>query len=221
MIIAIDGPAGSGKSTVASKLAKKLNFRYIETGSMYRAVAWQAMKRDIDLRDKEAVTQTAENINMKFIPQPGGQRVTVDDADITSALKTENIGRAAAIVAANAGVRKILTASQRKMGAAGNVVMDGRDIGTVVFPNAETKIFLIADPEERAGRRYREMKPGLPDLTLESVIQQVKQRDYEDENRAISPLKPADDAIEIDTTHLNIDEVVDKIMRLIPSPETL
>jgi len=221
MIIAIDGPAGSGKSTVASKLAKKLNFRYIETGSMYRAVAWQAMKRDIDLRDKEAVTQTAENINMKFIPQPGGQRVTVDDADITSALKTENIGRAAAIVAANAGVRKVLTANQRKMGAAGNVVMDGRDIGTVVFPNAETKIFLIADPEERAGRRYREMKPGLPDLTLESVIQQVKQRDYEDENRAISPLKPADDAIEIDTTHLNIDEVVDKIMRLIPSPETL
>ncbi len=220
MIIAIDGPAGSGKSTVASEVAHKLHFRYIETGSMYRAVAWQAMKMNIDLRDTAAVTQTAEKINMQFIPQAGGQRILIDGEDITSLLKTETIGSAAAIVAANAGVRQVLTAKQREMGNSGNAVMDGRDIGTVVFPKAETKIFLIADPKERAGRRYRQMKPGMPDLTLDSVISQVKQRDFEDENRDISPLKPADDAIELDTTHLNIDEVVDKIMRLIPSAET-
>ena len=220
MIIAIDGPAGSGKSTVASEVAHKLHFRYIETGSMYRAVAWQAMKMNIDLRDTAAVTQTAEKINMQFIPQAGGQRILIDGEDITSLLKTETIGSAAAIVAANAGVRQVLTAKQREMGNSGNAVMDGRDIGTVVFPEAETKIFLIADPQERAGRRYRQMKPGMPDLTLDSVISQVKQRDFEDENRDLSPLKPADDAIELDTTHLNIDEVVDKIMRLIPSAET-
>jgi len=220
MIIAIDGPAGSGKSTVASVLAKKLNYRYIETGSMYRAVAWQAMQNKIDLNDVEAVTNAAEKIDLKFLPQEGGQRVMIDGEDLTASLKNESIGSAAAIVAANAGVRKALTAKQREMGNSGNSVMDGRDIGTVVFPHAETKIFLIADPEERAGRRYREMKPTTPDLTLEGVISQVKQRDYEDENREISPLKPAEDSIEIDTTHLQIDEVVEKIMQLIPSTES-
>lgn len=214
MIVAIDGPAGSGKSTVARLVAGRLKFQYIETGSMYRAVAWKANQLGIDPKNHDEVAQVARDIEIEFIPTDGiGQRVFVDGRELTRDLKNETIGRMAAEVAANAEVRKILVAKQREMGKAGNVVMDGRDIGTVVFPDADKKFYLDADPVERARRRYEEMKDSHPGLTLDEIVEQVKHRDHEDKNRAASPLRPAEDAVLIDTTHLSIEEVVDTLVR--------
>lgn len=221
MIVAIDGPAGSGKSTVARLVAGRLKFQYIETGSMYRAVAWKANKLGIDPKNRDAVADVARDLEIEFIPADGiGQRVFVDGNELTRELKNETVGRMAAEVAANADVREILVAKQREMGKNGNVVMDGRDIGTVVFPDADKKFYLDADPVERARRRYDEMKDAYPDLTLDEVVEQVRQRDHEDKNRAASPLRAAEDAVRVDTTHLSIDEVVDTLVRDIePTPE--
>lgn len=218
MIVAIDGPAGSGKSTVARILADRLKFTYIETGSMYRAVAWKTDQLGLDPKDEAKVLDVARDIQIEFHPmeEGTGQRLMVDGQDLTGKLKTETIGSRAAIVAANPDVRDILVAKQRDMGKNGNAVMDGRDIGTVVFPNAEKKFYLDADPVERARRRYDEMKEQFPDLNLDEVVEQVKQRDYEDKNRAASPLKAAEDAIVVDTSGKTIEGVVEELMRAMP-----
>ncbi len=218
MIVAIDGPAGSGKSTVARILAERLKFTYIETGSMYRAVAWKVDQLGLDPKDEAKVAEVAHNIQIEFHPlgEGAGQRLIVDGQDLTGKLKTETIGRLAAVVAANPEVRNILVAKQRDMGKAGNAVMDGRDIGTVVFPNAEKKFYLDADVKERARRRYDEMKEQYPELNLDEIVEQVKQRDFEDKNRAASPLKPADDAVIVDTSGKSIEGVVEELMRAIP-----
>jgi len=208
MIIAIDGPAGSGKSTVARLIASRLNFKYIETGSMYRAVAWKAQQEKVHPGDAEGIAEVARNISLEFQPGPERQKVFVDGEELTPILKTETIGQLAAVVAANRAVREIMVAQQQNMGRNGNVVMDGRDIGTVVFPEAEKKFFLIADQKERAQRRHEEMKVKHPEITFEEIYEQLKQRDYEDENREVSPLVPAKDSIRLDTTHMNIDDVV-------------
>ena len=215
MIIAIDGPAGSGKSTVAKFIAKRLNYRYIDTGAMYRAVAWSAEKKDIDLSDENAVGQWVTQLKIEFIADPEGQQVKVNGENATGLLKNEVVGRGAAKVAAQKRVREILVAKQQEIGQSGNVVMDGRDIGTQVFPNAELKFFMDADAEERGKRRYLELKGKNQDVDLKKIIAEIKQRDHEDKTRAISPLYLAKDAIKIDTTEFDIEEVIEKIMEQI------
>lgn len=215
MIIAIDGPAGSGKSTVAKFIAKRLNYRYIDTGAMYRAVAWSAGKKDIDLSDENAVGQWVTQLKIEFVADPAGQQVKVNGENATGLLKNEVVGRGAAKVAAQKRVREILVAKQQEIGQSGNVVMDGRDIGTQVFPNAELKFFMDADAEERGKRRYLELKEKKQDVDLENIVAEIKQRDHEDRTRAISPLCPANDAIKIDTTKFSIEEVIDKVMEQI------
>ena len=213
MIIAIDGPAGSGKSTVAKLVAKRLNYRYIDTGAMYRAVAWTAQKKGMGLADETAMAQIAGSLDIEFVPSADGQLVLVDGENATAHLKNETVGKGAAMVAAQKSVREILVAKQRQIGKAGNVVMDGRDIGTVVFPQADKKFFFVADTGERGRRRYEELKSKNPGLDLKIIIEEIRQRDHEDRNRKISPLVMAEDALEVDTTGLSIEEVTNHVLK--------
>ncbi len=218
MIIAIDGPAGSGKSTVAKIIAERLKYKYINSGAMYRAVACEAQRRGVALSDEKKVAQVAESLIIDFIPHPDGQRVLVDGKDVTQELKSEGVGTGAAIVASQARVREILTAAQRILGQNGSVVMEGRDIGTKVFPKADKKFYFQADPEERGKRRYLELKAKYAEANLQHIIEQIKQRDYEDTHRAIAPLAKADDAIYVDTTRMTIEELVDLVVGYIHPP---
>ena len=213
MIIAIDGPAGSGKSTSAKLVAKRLNYRYIDTGAMYRAVAWTAQKKGLSLTDETAMAELARSLKIEFVPGADGQSVLVDGENATAHLKNETVGKGAATVAAQKSVREVLVARQRQIGETGNVVMDGRDIGTVVFPKANKKFFFVADAEERGRRRYEELKSKNPDLDLKIIIEEIRQRDHEDCNRKISPLVRAEDALEVDTTRLSIEEVTDHVLK--------
>ncbi len=213
MIIAIDGPAGSGKSTIAKLVAKRLNYRYIDTGAMYRAVAWTAQKKGLSLTDETAMAELARSLKIEFVPGADGQSVLVDGENATAHLKNETVGKGAVAVAAQKSVREVLVARQRQIGETGNVVMDGRDIGTVVFPQANKKFFFVADAEERGRRRYEELKSKNPDLDLKIIIEEIRQRDHEDCNRKISPLVRAEDALEVDTTRLSIEEVTDHVLK--------
>ena len=213
MIIAIDGPAGSGKSTIAKLVAKRLNYRYIDTGAMYRAVAWTAQKKGLSLTDETAMAELARSLKIEFVPGTDGQSVLVDGENATAHLKNETVGKGAATVAAQKSVREVLVARQRQIGETGNVVMDGRDIGTVVFPQANKKFFFVADAEERGRRRHEELKSKNPDLDLKIIIEEIRQRDHEDCNRKISPLVRAEDALEVDTTRLSIEEVTDHVLK--------
>jgi cytidylate kinase len=215
MIIAIDGPAGSGKSSVAKAIAKQLKFRHIDSGAMYRAVAWKSRELGIDLGEQERLAKLAQSIQIEFMPGEDKQEIVVDGKIVTSALRQENIGNLASQVATQERVREALVARQQEISHTGNVVMDGRDIGTVVFPDADIKIFLDASPEVRGQRRHLELqeKGNAPDR--EHIVEDIRRRDHEDRNRKASPLRPADDAVLIDTTGLGLDEVIEKVLQLI------
>ncbi len=213
LIIAIDGPAGSGKSTVAKILAKRFKYKYIDTGAMYRAVALKAIKNSIKLTDEKMVSKIADNIKIEFASDGNNQRVYVDGEDITSKIRDEEVGNGASVVSAYSGVRNAMLIKQREMGKSGGVVMEGRDIGTVVFPNADIKFFLNASVEERGKRRHLELKEKGEGVERGRIVEDIMRRDEQDTSRDIAPLKRADDSIVIDTTGISIDEVVENMLQ--------
>src|SRR3989338_8352976 len=213
LIIAIDGPAGSGKSTVAKILAKRFKYKYIDTGAMYRAVALKAIKNNIKLTDEKMVSKIADNIKIEFASDGNNQRVYADGEDITSKIRGEEVGKGASVVSAYSGVRNAMLIKQREMGKSGGVVMEGRDIGTVVFPNADIKFFLNASVEERGKRRHLELKEKGEGVERSKIVEDIRRRDNQDTSRDIAPLKRADDSIVIDTTGISIDEVVENMLQ--------
>lgn len=209
-VIAIDGPAGAGKSTIAKLLAKKLNFLYIDTGAMYRALAYKAIKLCIDSKDQEKIADLATETKIVLTVTPNGKKcVLLDGEDVTKAIRTPEVTMLVSSVAMIPAVRINLVKHQREMAAAGGVVMDGRDIGTYVLPDAELKFFLTASLEERAKRRYLELVSQGFNVQLKDISNELLVRDSMDENRALAPLKQAQDAILIDTTNFSIEDVLD------------
>ena len=214
-IVAIDGPVGAGKSTVARAVAQRLRFRNVDTGAMYRSVAWAALQRGVSLSDERAVTALAQSLRIDFVTNPLGQRVLVDGVDVTEAIRTPQVSDGASIVSVYPGVREAMVTIQRRLGVDGGVVMEGRDIGTVVFPDAEIKVFLDASLDERARRRFEELKARGADVDLESVRKAEEERDHRDRTRNHSPLRAAPDAVVIDSTGVPADEVVARIVQLV------
>lgn len=210
--IAIDGPAGAGKSTVAKMVAKKLGFIYVDTGAMYRAMAVHMLDKNVDLNNHEKISEEANNafVTIKYID--GAQRVFLNQVDVTNRLRTEETGNAASVTSAIPNVRKVLESLQKDLAASENVVMDGRDIGTTILPKADLKIFLTASSEERAKRRVLELQAKNEPADFEKIKKDIEDRDYRDSHREISPLKQADDAILIDSSNMTIDEVVASII---------
>ncbi|HTE02802.1 MAG TPA: (d)CMP kinase [bacterium] len=214
-IVAIDGPVGAGKSTVARAVAQRLRFRYVDTGAMYRSVAWAALQRGISLSDERAVTALAQSLQIDFVTDPEGQRILVDGVDVTDLIRTPQVSDGASVVSVYPGVREAMVAVQRRLGADGGVVMEGRDIGTVVFPDAEIKVFLDASLDERARRRFEELRARGAGADLESVRRAEEERDRRDRTRSHSPLRAASDAVVIDSTGIPADEVAAGIVQLV------
>jgi len=215
LTIAIDGPAGAGKSTAAKRVASALDYTYIDTGAMYRAVAWKALREGVPPEDEAGLTRLAQKMRIEFAPgQDGVQRLLVDGEDVTEAIRTPEVTRLSSPISAIPGVRRVLVAQQQAMGADGGVVMEGRDIGTVVFPNAEIKVFLTASDEERARRRWLELTAKGENVTQEEILAQQRERDTRDSSRADSPLRPAPDAVTLVSDGIPIEEVVERILQL-------
>ena len=215
MNIAIDGPAGAGKSTIAKLLAAKLGILYLDTGAMYRAVGLKALNTGVDISDAAAVEKMLSDTKIDVTQENGVQHVYLDGNDVSSAIRENAVSKAASDISAVPCVRYKMVELQREIASKCDTVLDGRDIGTFVLPNAEYKIFLTASAEERAKRRYAELKAKGSTLTLEQIKDDIVKRDYNDSHRTLAPLKKADDATEVDTTAMSIDDVVCRIYAII------
>jgi cytidylate kinase len=214
--IAIDGPSGAGKSTMAKLISQKLNIMYLDTGAMYRALALKAIRKGIDTKNGDLVTPLLKDLDIRISYENGNQKVLLDGEDVTGLIRTDEVSMGASNVSAIPEVRQKLVELQQKLASNNSVVMDGRDIGTHVLPNADVKIFLTASVKERALRRYNELKEkGLLSKSLEELEKEIELRDYNDSNRAASPLRKAEDAILLDTTGLTIEQVVEAILEIV------
>ena len=215
MIIAIDGPSGAGKSTLGRMLARELGLLYIDTGAMYRAVALAVTEAGVSTTDEEAVAEVARRAEVTLTGDPERLQVRLGGRDVSEEIRTEQVGHTASVVSAIPAVRRELVRQQRELGARGGVVLDGRDIGTVVFPSADVKFFLTARAEERARRRYEEERAKDQDQTFEDTLADIAARDRRDTTREDSPLRPAPDAVTVDTTGLSIQGVFERMMEVV------
>lgn len=213
--IAIDGPAGAGKSTIAKAIAKRMGFIYVDTGALYRAVGLYILEQGISIHDKESVTGVLPEIDVDLEYRDGEQRVLVNGADVTSRLRTQEVGETASVTSAYPEVRDKLLELQRTLADKYDVVMDGRDIGTVVLPDADLKIYLTADSRIRARRRCDELTAKGEKAVFSEILKEVEERDYRDMHRETAPLKKAEDAVEVDTSYMNVQEVEDCIAGMI------
>ena len=210
--VAIDGPAGAGKSTIARRLAKELGYYYVDTGAIYRTVAYFLDLWGVSPKDVDNVNRYIDELTVGIeYDEDGLQHMIMNGMDVTGEIRTQDISQKASLVSAHACVREMLLDMQRDVAKAHNVIMDGRDIGTVVLPKADVKIFLTADPEVRAKRRYDELIAKGQKANLDTILKEIKQRDYQDTHREIAPLKMARDSVKVDTSNLDIDQVVAEI----------
>ncbi|HHO46850.1 MAG TPA: (d)CMP kinase [Desulfobacteraceae bacterium] len=217
-IVTIDGPSGVGKSTTSRRVAKAIGFTYLDTGAMYRAVALKCISNAVDIHNEMEVGRILSDLDIRFLPPLSEQddvRVVLDGEDVSRRIRVEEIGMAASAVSALGPVRERMTAMQRQIGAAGKIVAEGRDMGTVVFPGAAWKFYLDATPEERARRRVRQLRQRGIEVNEEEILARIRKRDRDDSERSLAPLRPAPDAVHIDSTDMSVEEVAARVLETI------